>query len=193
MPKAQQAEGGSPKVAECERPPEGWRCTRTPGHDGPCAAVPVAGFATDDLDRPSHGQVWLDKESGFTVGVLSVCGDGPTVSGIWHRSLDPDDGFEFSLAEFTARFLPLAVDPSCISSTPVSALLSDEAKAAVAEALRDTEFTVVLDEGLKKLPTYGGEITWAELADVALRAAIKQVQGGEDVPPWVASNRGDRP
>lgn len=24
----------------CNVPPEGWRCTRTPGHDGPCAAHP---------------------------------------------------------------------------------------------------------------------------------------------------------
>lgn len=23
----------------CRRPPAGWRCTREPGHDGPCAAV----------------------------------------------------------------------------------------------------------------------------------------------------------
>jgi NTP pyrophosphatase (non-canonical NTP hydrolase) len=25
----------------CRIPPVGWRCTRTPGHDGPCAAVPT--------------------------------------------------------------------------------------------------------------------------------------------------------
>ena len=27
---------------ECNLPPRGWRCTRPAGHDGPCAAVPVA-------------------------------------------------------------------------------------------------------------------------------------------------------
>lgn len=26
----------------CDVPPNGWRCTREPGHDGPCAAVPMA-------------------------------------------------------------------------------------------------------------------------------------------------------
>lgn len=26
----------------CEIPPYGWSCTRKPGHDGPCAAVPAA-------------------------------------------------------------------------------------------------------------------------------------------------------
>lgn len=25
----------------CLLPPEGWACTREPGHDGPCAAIPV--------------------------------------------------------------------------------------------------------------------------------------------------------
>ena len=25
----------------CARPPAGWYCTRAPGHDGPCAALPV--------------------------------------------------------------------------------------------------------------------------------------------------------
>ncbi|RIV79535.1 hypothetical protein [Pelagerythrobacter aerophilus] len=35
----------SPSEAEeCAIPPEGWRCTRAPGHEGPCAAIP----ATDD-------------------------------------------------------------------------------------------------------------------------------------------------
>lgn len=26
---------------QCDRPPEGWRCTRNKGHDGPCAATPA--------------------------------------------------------------------------------------------------------------------------------------------------------
>lgn len=25
----------------CTLPPPGWRCTREPGHDGPCAALPI--------------------------------------------------------------------------------------------------------------------------------------------------------
>jgi hypothetical protein len=27
----------------CDRPPEGWSCSRPKGHDGPCAAWPVSG------------------------------------------------------------------------------------------------------------------------------------------------------
>ena len=158
----------SPKVPECERPPKGWCCTRAADHDGPCAAVPVGGFATDDLDRPSHGQVWLDKESGFTVGVLNVSGDGPTVSGRWHRSLGPYDGFAFPLPEFTARFLPLAVDPSCISYIPISALLSDE---VVVEAYREAGRGASVFEDDTD-PDYIDLIS-----DAAVQAAIEQVGG----------------
>lgn len=43
---------------KCALPPKGWSCTRTPGHDGPCAAVPndnsledeIAEALTDSLD-----------------------------------------------------------------------------------------------------------------------------------------------
>lgn len=27
---------------QCNIPPKGWRCIREPGHDGPCAAMPVS-------------------------------------------------------------------------------------------------------------------------------------------------------
>lgn len=30
--------GGGPR---CRVPPPGWYCTRTPGHSGPCAALPT--------------------------------------------------------------------------------------------------------------------------------------------------------
>lgn len=29
------------KALECQRPPRGWRCTRSVGHEGPCAAIPL--------------------------------------------------------------------------------------------------------------------------------------------------------
>jgi|SRR5579871_2792792 len=30
-----------PRDQGCRRPPEGWWCSREPGHDGPCAARPI--------------------------------------------------------------------------------------------------------------------------------------------------------
>lgn len=31
----------------CKVPPAGWHCTRAPGHEGPCAAVPTDGVIAD--------------------------------------------------------------------------------------------------------------------------------------------------
>lgn len=40
-------------MTKCTVPPEGWYCTRTAGHDGPCAALPTptTGWASPALDR----------------------------------------------------------------------------------------------------------------------------------------------
>lgn len=35
------AKHGVTAPTECQVPPAGWRCTRDPGHEGPCAAWPV--------------------------------------------------------------------------------------------------------------------------------------------------------
>lgn len=40
-------------AAPCTIPPKGWRCTRTRGHDGPCAAVPTPTDTADDEPRCS--------------------------------------------------------------------------------------------------------------------------------------------
>lgn len=32
---------------QCDVPPEGWKCTREKGHEGPCAAVPLNGIIED--------------------------------------------------------------------------------------------------------------------------------------------------
>lgn len=37
-------------AASCEKPPAGWRCSRTPGHDGPCAATPASGGEQQEGD-----------------------------------------------------------------------------------------------------------------------------------------------
>jgi hypothetical protein len=46
--------------ASCDRPPEGWRCSRAPGHRGPCAArqerptiAQLVRKHQDELDRVS--------------------------------------------------------------------------------------------------------------------------------------------
>lgn len=37
-----------PTGDECDRPPAGWRCTREPGHEDPCAAVPAPSRGEQD-------------------------------------------------------------------------------------------------------------------------------------------------
>jgi len=38
----------------CDQPPEGWYCTRTKGHDGPCAALRAALDTTKEADHGSE-------------------------------------------------------------------------------------------------------------------------------------------
>lgn len=38
----------------CTLPPEGWGCTRAAGHDGPCAAEPIATGGTECLSTLGH-------------------------------------------------------------------------------------------------------------------------------------------
>ena len=56
----------------CDNAPNGWRCTRATGHDGPCAAVEI-------VDEP----IWNNEFGGTTVddmnaawinvGALHIC------------------------------------------------------------------------------------------------------------------------
>ena len=39
------------ETAVCNVPPQGWACTRTAGHDGPCAAIRSNGWAAPALGR----------------------------------------------------------------------------------------------------------------------------------------------
>ena len=65
---AEQVEGyASRKVAEasgiCQRPAEGWACSRKPGHDGPCAASvsapPAAAHEDEAARKDAERYRWL--------------------------------------------------------------------------------------------------------------------------------------
>jgi hypothetical protein len=51
--------GRNPDADPCDRAPAGWWCSRTPGHDGPCAArpdpgtYPIRSTAHTELDEPA--------------------------------------------------------------------------------------------------------------------------------------------
>jgi len=46
--------------AQCTMPPIGWACTREPGHEGPCAAVPVV--LTSGWCSPTLARAYADIE-----------------------------------------------------------------------------------------------------------------------------------
>lgn len=52
---------GPPPV--CDVPPPGWYCTRVAGHDGPCAAIPVAGDV-GGIDTPEFCDLITELDAG---------------------------------------------------------------------------------------------------------------------------------
>ena len=64
----------------CTVPPEGWWCSRGPGHDGPCAARPAAAIASrNDLYLLREGHLfgalmamWLDYIIGLWAAAIYV-------------------------------------------------------------------------------------------------------------------------
>ncbi len=46
---------------KCHTPPKGWECTRQPGHEGPCAAVP------SKKKKPGFFRELLRKTANFVV------------------------------------------------------------------------------------------------------------------------------
>lgn len=54
---------------KCNVPPTGWECSRTPGHDGPCAATPVVEFVHPPLLAM---RIWSADKDGGTVVVTGM-------------------------------------------------------------------------------------------------------------------------
>lgn len=63
----------------CTLPPEGWWCSRTPGHEGPCAARP--------MDEPWEGDLTAEEEA--------------LIDAAWekHKAADPNGLRELIAAE----------------------------------------------------------------------------------------------
>jgi len=52
---------------QCKIPPPNWRCTRKPGHEGPCAAIYDGPFQVVELDEYGFS---------FVRNILSIRTDG---------------------------------------------------------------------------------------------------------------------
>ena len=63
--------------AECTIPPAGWRCTRKPGHDGPCAALAAAPAPSGQ----EKNEAWHMAQSDAAHADADAIGVGYTVDG----------------------------------------------------------------------------------------------------------------
>jgi hypothetical protein len=71
----------NPPRLTCDVPPAGWYCTRRPGHEGPCAAVP----------EPTTGSYRdLPSEPGTVIDVLGI--DEPNDTVVVERFVRLDGG-----------------------------------------------------------------------------------------------------
>jgi len=70
---------GEASQAGCTVPPEGWYCTRAPGHDGPCAAWPIAQQAATPGARLVIG---VAAPAGAIVSIMQPHADG-TITAIY--------------------------------------------------------------------------------------------------------------
>jgi hypothetical protein len=65
-------DGAYPKV-RCDRPPEGWYCTRDKGHEGPCAAHPASEPKALTALHKELGQLrWMGADEGWDRAIKSV-------------------------------------------------------------------------------------------------------------------------
>lgn len=56
----------TPTCGACDQPPEGWRCTRGAGHDGPCAALPAPGCG------PQAAMDWREEADHYRSAYLAA-------------------------------------------------------------------------------------------------------------------------
>lgn len=99
--------GEAPTTA-CAVPPPGWDCTRTPGHDGPCAAVPAAAVDwSKPLELTDGTPLVLSPPEVWEGGNLDVDGH------YWVRRAD---GKRFKEGGYFYAGIDVCVDPQLLQN-----------------------------------------------------------------------------
>lgn len=57
---------------KCERPPEGWYCSKDPGHDGPCPTRPTADALAATVTIPWATLSRLFRDLNFTHATMVI-------------------------------------------------------------------------------------------------------------------------
>lgn len=136
---------GEPYDPPCSIPPKGWRCTRKPGHEGPCAAIPETdridtqgtdGLADERSINVPEGQTPLDADLGHRY--LAVFNEGIKARDDGTGSPYHGHSLEHCLhaAGWVQRDLRLALDKA---STDRKAIFDeDDLIEEIAEAISET-------------------------------------------------------
>lgn len=70
-------------VSGCTVPPDGWRCTRVAGHDGPCAAVPDS-RSLPDRAEPRRFLALIQDPRGYSTELEPTPPEGPIRADVFH-------------------------------------------------------------------------------------------------------------
>ena len=74
------------KRDQCDLAPDGWRCTRQMGHDGPCAGFPMGSTAAEWIDNDDDQPDRYDD--GYRAGWAAAMSTKPSrfpwlMAGVW--------------------------------------------------------------------------------------------------------------
>lgn len=94
-------------TTECTVPPDGWRCTRGSGHDGPCAAIPVEPLTSKELPYVDKedvlnflGELLADYVDREQLGKADLVGDAINlITGNHRLAVEPSVSFGTALAQ----------------------------------------------------------------------------------------------
>ncbi len=121
---------------KCQVPPEGWCCTRQPGHEGPCAALPDAAASqiTMTAIRSNYiAEVGYDEAAGelhvrfltsfidddcrplytFIYPLAAAIG-WPQAKVVYDRLVGGDVPYNFSVGKFFDQQVEKTVDPKLV-------------------------------------------------------------------------------
>lgn len=135
----------------CTVPPKGWRCTRRPGHEGPCAAVPEEASSVDvthQANSPSSIDMSCSVEAlgealhGLSARLL-IAGafNNDAVHAAYEKVVSVFEGHAAGLPHSHGALASIVADPDCCASSKAiaRAALSEQPRtdaAGMREAVR---------------------------------------------------------
>jgi len=148
------------KPTACTLPPPGWHCTRAPGHEGPCAAVPTEVYADDYTPEQKviyehgveDGKLIARGMERYKAGVAARdAATKPTADlselNLWRPIYDG----EMELDNACGRFVMLSDVQSLLATKPAAAQAVPEGFVIVpkvpTDEMRDAGNVIMLDRG----------------------------------------------